>query len=58
MKIKCFNVQVAVPDYIEDVDADDLYSLFKQDGNDRMDLHECAWEVETLPSPSIVYKKG
>lgn len=57
MKIMCFSVQVAVPDYIEDVEADDLYALFEQKGEERMDLHECAWEVKTLPQPLIKYKK-
>lgn len=52
MKIVCFNVKVAVPNYIEDVGADDLYALFEQKGDERMDLHECAWEVETVPRPT------
>lgn len=45
MKIQTFEVKVAVPDYCEEISVDDLFEVLRQTGNERMDLHECAWEV-------------
>lgn len=46
MKIQTFEVKVAVPDYCKEISVDDLFEVFRQTGDERIDLHECAWEVE------------
>lgn len=53
MKIMRFEVQVAVPDFLEDITAENLYDLVYQNGEERMDLHECAWEISSLRSVTV-----
>ena len=45
MKIQTFEVKVAVPEYCEEISVDDLFEVLQQTGDERMDLHECAWKV-------------
>lgn len=57
MKIQTFEVKVAVPDYSEEISVDDLFEVLQQTDDERMDLHDCAWEIKMIDEYDYEEKK-